>query len=286
LLAQLLVSAARGGELDYREPRVADLHRLATANSLTVNQLFSLAYLVERSALDELALDDSFGATSDPWPAVGQIVRRASFDVMAAFTDRGLREPGSRALSDPLTTLHTRGMLMAAVDKEIQRSERLGHPFALILFDVDRLGDINQEHGYGLGDRLLERVGFLITNFFRDQDWVARCSGDAFGVLLPETEGHDAATLAERLRATVQERLALRDHLTEQQVDVTVSVAVLAAASVDAAMTAEQLMQEAEAAVRQAKEGGRNRVEHVTVRATAPPRTAPSASPRPPGRPA
>ena len=110
--------------------------------------------------------------------------------------------------------------------------------------------------------------------------------GDAFGVLLPETEGHDAATLAERLRATVQERLALRDHLSEQQVDVTVSVGVLAAASVDAAMTAEQLMQEAEAAVRRAKEGGRNRVEHVTVRSTAPPRTAPSASPRPPGQPA
>jgi two-component system cell cycle response regulator len=115
---------------------------------------------------------------------------------------------------------------------------------------------------------------------------VARCSGDAFGVLLPETEGHDAATLAERLRATVQERLALRDHLSEQQVDVTVSVGVLAAASVDAAMTAEQLMQEAEAAVRRAKEGGRNRVEHVTVRSTAPPRTAPSASLRPPGQPA
>jgi diguanylate cyclase (GGDEF)-like protein len=284
LLAQLLISATRNGELDSREPRVADLHRLAAVNSLSVGQLFSLAYLVERSAIDELALDESFGTTSEPWPAVTQMVRRASFDVMAAFADRGMREPGARALNDPLTTLHTRGVLVAAIDKEIQRSERLSHPFALILFDVDRLSDINQEHGYGLGDRLLERVGFLITNFFRDQDWVARCSGDAFAVLLPETEGRDAATLAERLRATVQERLALRNHLTEQQVDVTVSVGVLAAASVDAAMTAEQLMQELETAVHRAKEGGRNRVEQVEVRSTAPPRTAPSASPRQPGR--
>jgi diguanylate cyclase (GGDEF)-like protein len=265
LLAQLLASATRNGELDSREGRIADLHRLTRTNALTVGQLFSLTYLVERAALDELAVDESFGATSEPWPAVAQMVRRASFDVMAAYTERGIREPGPRALIDPLTTLHTRGVLIAAIEKEIHRSERTAHPFALIVFDVDRLSEINDTHGYGFGDRVLERVGILITNYFRDQDWVSRCSEDAFAVLLPETQGANAEMLAERLRATVQDRLALRDHVTEQQVDVTVSVAILAADSVDATITAEQLMQDAEAAVRRAKEGGRNRVERLRV---------------------
>jgi diguanylate cyclase (GGDEF)-like protein len=270
LLLQLLVSATRDGELDSRGGRVADLQRLATENAMSIGQLFSFAYLIERAALDELALDDSFGSTAEPWPAVAQMVRRASFDVLAALAERINREPGARALTDPLTTLHTRGVLLAALDKEIQRSERFGHPFALIVLDVDHLTDINHLHGYGFGDRLLERIGILITNYFREQDWVSRHDEDGFAVLLPETQRADAEMLAERLRLTVQERLALRDHVTEQQVDVTVSVAVLVAESVDATVRANDLLLDADQAVRRAKEGGRNRVEFVEVNVTKP----------------
>lgn len=267
LLLNLLTSATRSGELDFRSGRVADVLRLATDNSLTLGQLFSFAYLIERAALDELALDESFGATSEPWAAVAQMVRRASFDVLAAVAERMSREPGPRALIDSLTTLNTRQVFMAALEKEIQRSERFGHPFALIVLDVDRFTDINRLHGYGFGDRLLERIGFLITNYFREQDWVSRHDEDAFAVLLPETHPGDALTLADRLRLTVQERLALRDHVTGDQVDVTVSVAVIVAESVDSTVHADQLMSDAEAAVRRAKAGGRNRVERVTVNA-------------------
>jgi diguanylate cyclase (GGDEF)-like protein len=269
LLLQLLISATRDGELDSRGGRVADLQRLADENGLSIGQLFALAYLIERAALDELALDESFGATSEPWAAVAQMVRRASFDVMGALAERISREPGPRALRDPLTTLHTRGVLLAALEKEIQRSERFGHPFALIALDVDRLTDINHLHGYGFGDRVLERIGFLVTNYFREQDWVCRHDEDGFAVLLPETHPADAELLADRLRVTVQERLALRDHVTGQQVDVTVSVAVLVAESVDGSVRAEQMLNDADAAVARAKHAGRNRVERLTSRAAA-----------------
>jgi len=265
LLLHLLISATRDGELDSRSGRVADLQRIASENGLSISQLYSFAYLIERSALDELALDESFGATSEPWPAVAQMVRRASFDVLAAIADRISRAPGAHALRDSLTTLHTRGVLLAALEKEIQRSERLHHPFALIALDVDHLTDINRLHGYGFGDRVLERIGILVTNYFREQDWVSRHDEDGFAVLLPETQPSDAERLADRLRITVQERLALRDHVTEQQVDVTVSVAVLVAESVDASVRADQMLQEAEDALNRAKEGGRNRVERVTL---------------------
>lgn len=272
LLLQLLASATRDGELDSRSGRVADLQRLATENGLSIPQLFSFAYLIERSALDELALDKSFGATSEPWPSIAQMVRRASFDVLAAVSDRISREPGLRAISDPLTTLHTRGVMLAALDKEIQRSERFGHPFALIVLDIDHLTDINHLHGYGFGDRVLERIGILITNYFREQDWVSRADKDGFAVLLPETQPADAEMLAERLRVTVQERLALRDHHTGDQVDVTVSVAVVVAESVDGSVRADQLMLEATEAVARAKDGGRNRVERVVINVANPER--------------
>src|SRR5881628_1893511 len=65
LILQLLTAAVREGELDPRTGRVADLRQLAMDFGLTVRQLFGLVYVIERSALDELALDESFGATTE-----------------------------------------------------------------------------------------------------------------------------------------------------------------------------------------------------------------------------
>lgn len=137
LILQLLTTAVREGELDPRTGRVADLRQFALDFGLTVRQLFGLVYVMERAALDELALDESFGATSEGWPGIAQIVRRGSFDVLAAVAERITREPDQSALHDSLTALHTRAVLLAALEKEIRRAERFLHPFAMILVDVD-----------------------------------------------------------------------------------------------------------------------------------------------------
>jgi PleD family two-component response regulator len=72
---------------------------------------------------------------------------------------------------------------------------------------------------------------------------------------------------------TVQERMSLRDYKSDEQVAVTVSVAVVIAEAVDASVRAEYVMKEAEQAVHRAKHAGRNRVERVeiNVKAQAPP---------------
>ena len=274
VILQLLAGAARAGELDPRSDLVGELRQAAEIGDISIKQLCGLVYLVERAALDELALNESFGATSEPWPALAQIVRRSSFDVLAAFADRLSREPGRDALTDSLTTLHTRAVIVAATEKEIQRAERFLHPFALILIDIDRLAEINANQGFGSGDRVLERLGILIGKYFREQDWVGHYSGDSFAVLLPETQRTHAVVLAERVRATVEGRIALHDYRSEAQVPVTVSVAVVFAESLDRTMHAEQLFEEAQQAIYRAKLAGRNRVEVVDisiVRATEPP---------------
>jgi diguanylate cyclase (GGDEF)-like protein len=265
LAIHILIVAVHDSEVDPRSADVADLHRLAREKRLPARQLFDFVYLVERAALDELALDESFGATSEPWPSIAQIVRRSSVMLLASFAERLGQEAGDEALIDPLTTLHTRAVLLAALEKEIQRSERFGHPFALIMFDVDRLTEINDRHGYGFGDRVIERLGIVIRNYFREQDWVSRSSGDSFGVLLPETQSAHAEQLAERVRVTVQERMSLRDYRSDEQVLVTVSVAVVIADAVDASVRADALVKEAEQAVHRAKHSGRNRVERVEI---------------------
>ena len=102
--------------------------------------------------------------------------------------------------------------------KEVERAGRFGYPISLILFDVDQLSAINQEHGYGVGDKILERLGILIRQYFRQHDWVARHSEDSIAVLLTRTDADDASELAERVRATVEERLGFTDHRTDRPV--------------------------------------------------------------------
>src|SRR5205823_1423617 len=78
LLVQLLAYAVRDSRLDARGGFVGDLHRIVLERTLTMERLFTFAYLAERTALDELALDEALGATSEPWPLVAQLIRRGS----------------------------------------------------------------------------------------------------------------------------------------------------------------------------------------------------------------
>jgi diguanylate cyclase (GGDEF)-like protein len=231
---------------------------------LSIERLFTFAYLTERTTLDELALNERLGATSEPWPLVAQLVRRGSFDLLAAYIERTQLEPTDAAITDKLTTLHTRPLFDAVLAKEVERAARFGFPISLILFDVDHLSAINQDHGYGVGDKILERLGILIRNYFRQHDWVARHSEDSIAVLLSRTDPDHASELAERVRHTVEERLGFVDHLTDSPVTITVSAAIInLAIGVGDVIDTERLMADAEAALERAKRQGRNRVERV-----------------------
>ncbi len=264
LLVQLLAIGVREGKVDARGGFVADLHRVALERSLPVERLFTFVYLLERTVLDELALSDKIGATSEPWPLAAQLVRRASFDLLAGYTERSQLDPSHTAITDKLTTLYTRPMFDAVLAKELERAARFNVPLSLILFDVDRLSSINKQHGYGVGDKVLERLGILMRQYFRQHDWVARYAEDAIAVLLTRTEGEHASELAERVRATVEERLGFTDHLSERAVPVTVSAAVMnIQVAFGDTVDTERLTADAESALERAKQRGRNRVERV-----------------------
>lgn len=263
LILQLMIAAVREGTIDSRHVAVADLRRLASENSVGLRALFSVVSFVQQSGLDALALDPSIGVASEPWPVLTQIVHRASLDVYAALAEAGSGGVVETGVTDPLTTLHTRAVFVAVLEKEIQRSDRFGRTFAMILLDIDHLADINARHGYGAGDRVLERVGIVVKSHFRNTDFVARLGEDTFAVLLPEIQCVDAERLAERMRVAVQERLPLHDHRSEQRFPVTISVAILVADSLDRNVSAESLLAHALAAMERAKKAGGNRVERA-----------------------
>src|SRR5437762_12141811 len=262
LLVQLIAMAVREGRVDARSGFVADLNRMALERRLSAQRLFTFVYLLERTILDELALSDTLGATAEPWPLVAQLVRRATIDLLAAYTDRVQLEQAEATVVDRLTTLYTRVMMQAVLGKELERAGRFGHRLSLILFDVDNLTQINREHGYGVGDRVLERLGIVIRQYFRQHDWVARHFEDANVVLLTHTEADRAAELAERVRATVSDRLGFTDHRSNRQVDVTVSGAVVNTRA-GHAVDADHLVARAEEALARAKRQGRNCIVRV-----------------------
>ncbi|HEY7450581.1 MAG TPA: GGDEF domain-containing protein [Vicinamibacterales bacterium] len=266
VLVQLLATAVREGRVDSRLGLVVNLQRLVGERALPVERLFNFVYLTERSALDELALAEQIGSTSESWPLASQLIRRGSFDVLAAFTDRIQQEPSASAVRDRLTTLYTRAMMDAVLGTVLQRAERSRSPVALLVFDVDMLSEINESYGYGVGDRVLERMGIQMRKYFRQEDWVFRHAEDSIAVLMAETNADDAAALARHVLGMVEERLGFRDHRTESRVQVSVSAAVVAAQHLEGALVdPERMIFEAEAALARAKQAGRGSIERIEI---------------------
>ena len=266
LVLRLFAASVDAGSLDTESAAMRDLARYCPP--LTTRQLLDAIHHAERVILDEVALDERLGATSEPWALVAHVIRRATLEILGAHAEQVAGRDAPVTVRDALTTLIASPVFDLALTQEIQRAVRHHHSLALLLFDIDDLSQINREHGWGVGDRLMERMGILARRFFRTHDWVARHDNDAIAVLLPETTLDQAAALAMRFRETVQHRLVLQHHKTGTTRIVTVSAAAVGAEVVLPEIDATYVMTEAEAAVLRAKLNGRNRVERVALSPT------------------
>jgi diguanylate cyclase (GGDEF)-like protein/excisionase family DNA binding protein len=266
LVVRLLCDAVLESRTDSRGSGISELAAVVVEREVSPEQLFRFVHIAMGTAIDELSQDQRVGASTEPWPQASQIVRRAAFDLLGAWTTRSVYMPLRSAIEDSLTTLHTRPVLDAVLPKECHRAERFEHWVSMMLIDVDNLSAINRAHGYGVGDRILERMGILLRAYFRQHDWVVRYAEDTVAVLLPETSPADAMTLADRTRIMVEDRLTFRDYRTDQRATVTVSVAVTSERALEGEPIDHVRFQaEAEAALERAKSGGRNRVEQVEL---------------------
>jgi len=161
------------------------------------------------------------------------------------------------SLTDQLTGLPNRRRLEEGLHAAWDYARRTGNPIGVAMVDIDQFKVYNDHYGHPGGDSCLSLVAKTMAAFVRGYDLVARYGGEEFCIVLPDTDNDTATIVAERVRAAVH---ALAEpHAKATHGVVTVSIGV-AATTPTAGSRPDQLIEAADAALYEAKRGGRNRV--------------------------
>ena len=111
-----------------------------------------------------------------------------------------------QAVTDGLTGLYNRRYFEEALDKEVQRTQRLHQPFSVIGIDLDYLKNINDTYGHAFGDIAIKTIADILKSNARSVDIPARIGGEEFNILLPGINSEGAMIAAERIRRTIEEK--------------------------------------------------------------------------------
>ena len=184
--------------------------------------------------------------------ALRQVVAQRELVVLHAELRAAHRELADLAATDPLTALPNQRALAATLDAELSRRPRTGRPCSLLFFDIDHFKAINDTFGHAAGDATLREFGEVVAGELRAIDAFGRWGGEEFVALLPGVDAPEAALVAERIRAAVAGR-----GFGARGAPLTVSIGV--ASGLRAGR--QELLAAADAALYEAKRGGRDRVE-------------------------
>ncbi|MBX7457767.1 GGDEF domain-containing protein [Qipengyuania sp. 1NDH17] len=156
------------------------------------------------------------------------------------------------ANTDALTGLANRRYTMAELDRAVMEARRDEKPLSVIVFDIDHFKQVNDRHGHPVGDKVIAMVGDIATRQAREFDIVGRIGGEEFLWILPDCKSEAALRAAERLRWAIE----AGTHSAPIP-SITISAGHAEIEAGDASLI---LFARADAALYEAKRGGRNRV--------------------------
>lgn len=122
------------------------------------------------------------------------------------------------AVTDPLTGLYNRRLFAETFEKELNRSRRYGSPLGLVILDLHRFKEVNDQHGHPRGDEVLRVAAATLKKALRTSDSAFRIGGDEFALLLPQTDAEQALALSRRVETVFIEMI--------QPLQLTVSVSM------------------------------------------------------------
>jgi diguanylate cyclase (GGDEF)-like protein len=245
--ARQQAALAKLGQRALRSPDVAALSQDAVA---VVADVLG----VERA---QIFLDRGAAAVGAIGPTEADFLTSVS-NILAAAGQRHDTEEAlaHQALHDPLTGLPNRALLLDRLAQAAARAGREPTPLAVLFLDLDRFKVVNDGLGHRAGDELLQAVANRLLAVVRPEDTVARLGGDEFVVLCEHLMHEEqAAHLAERIAEVLRRPVTV----SEREVSITASIGIVLADA--GAVAPEALLRDADTAMYQAKERGRDRFE-------------------------
>lgn len=160
------------------------------------------------------------------------------------------------AMRDDLTKAYNRRFFETYLDEEIERSRRYGTLFSIIFLDLDDLKMVNNIYGHLVGSRTLQETAKRILSAVRGIDKVVRFGGDEFCVILPQTDQDQAVAVANRIARSISSSAL---HI-EQGIDVSITASFGIATYPTHAITKDELIRQADAAMYRVKASTKNAV--------------------------
>lgn len=158
------------------------------------------------------------------------------------------------SITDALTNLYNRRYFETTFAREFARAKRYNSQLSLVVVDIDWFKKINDTYGHSCGDYVLRELSWLMAENFRQTDIIFRYGGEEFVILLTETDGNSAIIPVERLRRAVEDN---KFKFKGVELNVTISAGISSNKDVN---EVSQMFDNADKALYQAKEEGRNRV--------------------------
>jgi len=181
-----------------------------------------------------------------------------------------LAEAEKQSLTDSLTGLYNRRSMDQLLQREVALAERHGTALSIVMIDMDKFKEINDEHGHAAGDHMLRAFADCVRITLRKTDLAFRYGGDEFVIALPQTHVEQARAVVQKLRQafTAVDFSDAIAHLAHQP---TLSIGVAERSLKDSILTLPSLLAAADAALYDAKKNNRD-----CIRVYTPPTASPS----------
>ncbi len=187
-------------------------------------------------------------------------LQQQAFSLAAAVQDRRQIAQALHEVNfDRLTGLPNRNVFQDRLEMDIRKAHRSGLSLALLFIDLDHFKEINDTMGHATGDLLLKQVGQRLQTYVRETDTVARLGGDEFTVTLGEL--HDVASVTE-VAQKIRNDLARPFRLGNELAYISASIGITLYPR--DACSAGELLRNADQAMYQSKDRGRNRFSYFT----------------------
>jgi diguanylate cyclase (GGDEF)-like protein len=166
-----------------------------------------------------------------------------------------LQELQRQASQDPLTGLKNRRRFEEDLRAELARSKRNRTSAALLMLDLDNFKQVNDTLGHPIGDQVIEEIADVLRQRMRETDVLARLGGDEFAVVLPHCDTAEARGVAEAIATGIREHVPDKEGVPP--ITASIGIAIFGTGS---SATLESVEQDADAAMYQAKQAGRDAV--------------------------